>query len=109
MKSIIAALAVLTLTACASTAPYEHDRNTHARAVQYQLDKLQPTMPEWQAPAAVEVSFSVKADGSIDSLKVEGGSPRQQKRAVEILHSSTPFPPHTEPDPIHYSTQVIFP
>ena len=109
MKSTISAVAILTLTACASTAPYEHDRNTHARAVQYQLSKLQPTMPEWQAPATVEVSFTVKKDGSIDSLKVEGGSSRQQKRAVEILHGAAPFPPHAEPEAIRYSTQVIFP
>ena len=109
MKSIISALAILTLTACASTAPYEHDRNTHARAVQYQIGKLQPAMPGWQAPATVDVSFTVKASGFIGSLKVEGGSPRQQKRAVEILHGAAPFPPHDEPEPIRYSTQVIFP
>lgn len=98
----------LILSGCASVAPYVHDKNTHARAVDYQLQRLQPVIRSGHCGGNVRLSFSVKETGDLHGVSVYGGCSKTRQRTILILEGAAPFPPHNHGQPITYKTVVRY-
>ena len=109
MRFLVAAIFVLALSACSSTAPYEHSKKTHENAVEYHVGSLQINGDSHKVPSVVTLTFDVDPSGYIKNLSVYGATPAGVRRVKQALAEIGRLPPHTEPEAIRYSTQVIFP
>lgn len=98
MKILAIAALAASLTACSFTPTYQHDPETHERAVRTELP---PVAPGVRRPVAV--SFAVEPDGRVSAIYASGGHKGDRSRAQSYIENTAPFPPHTGNGPIWYS------